>query len=64
VYERHNFICWLCELPLNMDAHHNDDDAPTIDHVVALAAGGTHDDENLRPAHRWCNAVKGDRDTW
>jgi hypothetical protein len=64
VYERHDFTCWLCELPLNMEAHYLEDDAPTIDHVLALAAGGTHDDENLRPAHRWCNAVKGDRDTW
>lgn len=64
VYERHNFTCWLCDLPLNMEAHYLDDDAPTIDHVIALAAGGTHEDDNLRPAHRWCNAVKGDRDRW
>ena len=53
-----NFTCWICDYPLNMDAKPQEDDAPTIDHVVALASGGTHERSNLRAAHRYCNAVK------
>jgi hypothetical protein len=53
-----NFTCWICEQPLNLDARPEEIDAPTIDHVIALAAGGTHERSNLRAAHRYCNAVK------
>ncbi|MEW2302564.1 HNH endonuclease [Streptomyces sp. NPDC006655] len=33
----------------------------TVDHVVPLAAGGTHDRANLRVLCRGCNARKRDR---
>lgn len=32
---------------------------PTLDHVVALANGGTHALTNARLAHHYCNAIKG-----
>jgi 5-methylcytosine-specific restriction endonuclease McrA len=35
--------------------------APTIDHVLALAAGGTHEMANVQAAHFICNSLKGDR---
>lgn len=34
---------------------------PTLDHVLALASGGTHSRDNARTAHMRCNARKGDR---
>lgn len=34
---------------------------PTLDHVVALAAGGMHERSNARLAHLYCNSVKGAR---
>lgn len=33
--------------------------ADTKDHVIPLAAGGTNDPTNIRPAHRSCNSKKG-----
>lgn len=34
---------------------------PTLDHVDALAAGGSHERANARLAHFYCNSVKGAR---
>lgn len=34
---------------------------PTIDHVVAISAGGAHDISNAAPACAWCNTSKGAR---
>ena len=36
-------------------------DAPTLDHVEALAAGGADDETNLKTAHFYCNSVKRER---
>ena len=49
-------VCHICGQP----------GADSVDHVVALARGGTEDPSNLRPAHHdvppFCNRLKGDRD--
>lgn len=36
------------------------DNYPSIDHVVALSLGGTHEWTNVRLAHRRCNSIKSD----
>jgi 5-methylcytosine-specific restriction endonuclease McrA len=36
--------------------------APTIDHIIALANGGTHEPTNVQCAHFICNATKGARE--
>jgi 5-methylcytosine-specific restriction endonuclease McrA len=33
----------------------------TLDHVLALANGGSHTPDNIRIAHRSCNSKKGTR---
>jgi 5-methylcytosine-specific restriction endonuclease McrA len=33
----------------------------TLDHIIPLSKGGTHTWDNVRPAHRRCNELKGDR---
>lgn len=33
---------------------------PSIDHVVAIANGGTHTWDNVRLAHHYCNTIKRD----
>jgi 5-methylcytosine-specific restriction endonuclease McrA len=35
--------------------------APTLDHIVQKAQGGTHATGNLRAAHAWCNLCAGRR---
>jgi 5-methylcytosine-specific restriction endonuclease McrA len=55
VYLRYGMRCSICDKPIELQVE------ATIDHVVPLARGGTHTEDNLRPAHRRCNAWKGDR---
>ncbi len=51
--------CWICKLRIPMDAANDTAECFSIDHVVPRAQGGTHlGYENLRPAHRLCNAVR------
>jgi 5-methylcytosine-specific restriction endonuclease McrA len=46
------WTCALCHHPVRLDDL-------SFDHVVALADGGEHASENLVPAHRKCNEIKG-----
>lgn len=61
IYERDGHTCWLC----NEAIDHGDDPrygnwSASLDHVIPRSKGGTHDESNLRTAHRWCNAVRSD----
>lgn len=42
-------VCWICGRP----------GSDTVDHVVPVARGGSHDAANLRPAHLGCNSSRG-----
>lgn len=53
-YERDQGVCQLCFLPVSFD----DMD---IDHIIPLAAGGTHEPGNVQVAHGPCNRKKGAR---
>lgn len=47
-WEFYGGLCWMCR-----------EEADTVDHVIALAVGGTEWPANLRPACRSCNSSKG-----
>lgn len=59
IYERDGWLCWICTEPVDQGAHWNADLAPSLDHVIPASLGGPDDDENLRCAHRVCNARRG-----
>lgn len=66
IYDRDQWICQLCLDPVDPELRETDpwgDWAPSLDHIVPRSQGGSHDPENLRLAHRWCNSVRGD-ETW
>jgi 5-methylcytosine-specific restriction endonuclease McrA len=50
--EQGRWLCALCRGPVTLDEL-------SFDHVTALADGGEHAAENLVPAHRKCNEIKG-----
>lgn len=54
VLARDGLACHLCTKAV-------DERLVTYDHVIPLARGGEHTIENLKVAHRSCNAWKGDR---
>lgn len=65
VYQRDNGICYLCGKKCDWNDCKEDGDMfiagnnyPSIDHVLALASGGTHEWGNVRLAHRYCNSIK------
>lgn len=60
-YERDDYRCHICGENVDMDAHWNDDWAPSLDHIEARHIGGGHSLANVRTAHRWCNSVKSRR---
>lgn len=62
IYRRDNYTCQLCDEPIAMDELAPHPLAPSIDHIVALANGGTHEPSNAQAAHFLCNSLKGDRE--
>lgn len=62
VYERDNWICQLCMDPVDPAAHTHSDWYPSLDHIAPQSSTTVpdHSPENLRTAHRWCNAIRGD----
>ena len=61
VYELDGYRCHLCGKRCDKTKVVPHPMAPTIDHVIPLAAGGTHEPANCRTACFQCNASKGDR---
>jgi 5-methylcytosine-specific restriction endonuclease McrA len=54
-------VCWLCGQPVDRSLPWPHPMSATIDHRVALAAGGAElDPANLALAHFGCNSSKGD----
>lgn len=63
IYERDGWVCQLCHEPVDRTLHWSDNMAPSLDHIEcqSWALIPDHSDENLRLAHRLCNALRGDR---
>lgn len=61
VFEADGWRCHLCHRMVNRTAVVPHPLAPTIDHLVPLAVGGTHEPSNCRTAHFRCNYRKGAR---
>lgn len=60
IFERDNWICMLCGEPVDDTVKHTDSKYPSIDHIVPLTKGGTHEPLNVQCAHRGCNSSKRD----
>jgi hypothetical protein len=61
VLHRDGWTCQLCGIPTPQHLRGTlRDDAPELDHIIALAAGGPHTRANTQCACRQCNQAKGD----
>ncbi|MFK4801635.1 HNH endonuclease [Streptomyces sp. MPA0124] len=63
VYERDQWTCQLCGEAVLRDEVVPHPQAPTLDHIVALSRGGTHEPANVQLAHYYCNTIKN-ADEW
>jgi 5-methylcytosine-specific restriction endonuclease McrA len=60
IYQRDRWVCQLCRKPVARGKAVPHPKAPTIDHIVPLARGGTHEPANVQLAHYHCNTIKSD----
>jgi 5-methylcytosine-specific restriction endonuclease McrA len=58
VFERDAWVCQLCGDPVERDATERRL-RPSLDHIVAIAHGGSHTWDNVQLAHVGCNCRKG-----
>lgn len=61
VLERDGWVCGICGEDIPRDVKWPHPLYRSLDHVVPLAKGGTHEYTNAQGAHVLCNAAKGDR---
>lgn len=61
IWDRDGGICQLCDEPIDPGLAWPDPMSKTLDHVLPLATGGTHEPANVQLAHALCNCIKGDR---
>lgn len=59
LFNLYNWICNICEEPINPKLRFPHRMAATVEHVTPLSKGGTHTWDNVRPAHATCNFQKG-----
>lgn len=63
VFERDNYVCQICGKltdPSDREWGTSGPLYPTVDHIIALANGGTHTWDNVQCAHAICNSYKRD----
>lgn len=65
VYERDRWVCQLCHEDVDPDLKAPDIWSASLDHIICRSwtSEPDHSESNLRLAHRWCNAVRGDEST-
>jgi len=64
IWERDNYICQLCGLPMAMcELRGVYPLAPTIDHITPISLGGPHTRANVQSAHAYCNSMKSSYST-
>lgn len=62
VGERDGWMCYICQKPIDPSVKWPHRLAPTLDHIVALANGGLHENANCAAVHHSCNSSKGNSD--
>lgn len=60
VYARDSHECQLCGEPVDLLQVAPHPLSPTIDHIIPIARGGTHEPSNVQTAHFICNSRKRD----
>jgi hypothetical protein len=59
IFERDDWLCGICALPVDPDLRFPDPESVSLDHIVPLSEGGTHVPSNVRCSHLVCNMRRG-----
>lgn len=60
IFDRDGWVCQLCMEPVDPARKWPDLMSASLDHIVPLAKGGTHEPDNCQLAHFLCNSRKSD----
>ena len=63
IYARDRWRCGICDRLVAQNRVAPHPLSPTIDHIIPLSKGGSHEPSNVRLAHFICNSRRGDRET-
>lgn len=63
IIERDHGRCQLCGRKVDQTKVAPHPRSPTLDHIIPLANGGTHEPANVQLAHFLCNSIKSNRGT-
>lgn len=58
IYARDNYTCQICKRKVRMDLSYPHPRSASLDHILPLSKGGTHEPKNVQLAHRICNMRK------
>lgn len=61
IYERDGWKCGICKKFVNPSLKSPHPFSKTIDHIVPLSKGGTHEPRNVRLAHFGCNSRRSNK---
>lgn len=61
IWKRDNGRCQICGGQCKRTRVSNEPEGGTLDHIIPLSKGGTHEPKNVQLAHRRCNVDKRDR---
>lgn len=61
IFARDKWVCQLCGRKVKRGAVAPHPLAPSLDHILPISKGGTHEPANAQLAHFGCNSLKGDR---
>jgi hypothetical protein len=59
IYKRDNWVCQICGEKVNPKLRYPNPMSASLDHIIPLSKGGTHETKNVQLAHLICNLRKG-----
>lgn len=61
IFERDGWVCGICGEDIDAEVEYPDPRSPSIDHIVPLSKGGTHERGNVQASHFRCNLRKSSK---
>jgi len=58
IYQRDGWICQICNATVDQELKWPDPYSPSLDHIIPIAKGGNHVEDNVQLAHLQCNMRK------
>jgi 5-methylcytosine-specific restriction endonuclease McrA len=59
IYERDRGICGICHKRVSLKLKWPDPGTASLDHIIPISKGGTHEPKNVQLAHLRCNQSRG-----